>query len=195
VELARRRPADRRDDAAPVAAGPIVSYRSTAGVPALHLTNLIYIGAGAQTIFFQIYGVMVPFHIGVIKGAIDERGGVVGRSSYLKITFDVPKPDQQDPGSVYIKELLFASHGSAKFRKIAKQIRDLRVIYLMEIKLRKEAKEVYIDEKFEPLKDQAPPRIGGAKVQIRPPLVGKKNFGNLEAHRNAFRYRAGSSCT
>jgi nucleosome binding factor SPN SPT16 subunit len=71
----------------------------------------------------------------------------------------------------------------------------MRVAYLKALKLQQEAKEVYVDEKFEPLRDQMVPRLGGGKMQVRPALSGKKNQGSIEAHRNGFRYRSTSGDT
>jgi nucleosome binding factor SPN SPT16 subunit len=167
-----------------------ISYHNDAEVPLLRASNLIFVHTEAQTVFVPIYGVMVPFHIALIKGAIDERDGATGRSSSMKITFDVPKSDKADATHVYIRELTFSGHGSEKFKKVAKQIRDLRTQYMTDMKRKRDAKEVYVNEKLETIKEGQAPRLGGGKVQIRPTLSGKKNFGNLEAHVNGFRYRS-----
>jgi nucleosome binding factor SPN SPT16 subunit len=91
---------------------------------------------------------------------------------------------------VYIKELTFSATGSEKFKKIAKQIRDLRAQYLADVKRKQAAKEVYVNEKVETIKDGQAPRLGGGKVQTWPTISGKKNFGNLEAYVNGFRYQS-----
>jgi hypothetical protein len=90
----------------------------------------------------------------------------------MKLTFDVPQSDKADPLRVYTKELTFSATGSEKFKKIAKQIRDLRAQYMEDVKRKQAAKEVYVNEKMEIIKDGQAPRLGGGKVQIRPTISG-----------------------
>lgn len=154
-------------------------------------TDKIFIDQDAKTVLFPIYGVMVPFHISTIKQTKEEE--VEARYSNISIQFDIPKNiPANNANQVYIKGLMFSTPGIGKFTDVSKQITKLRQQYLQYMKKKKDDKDLYqASEKFEKLTENIP-RIGGGNLHIRPALTGKKNQGNLEAHKNAFRYRSSS---
>jgi nucleosome binding factor SPN SPT16 subunit len=165
-----------------------VSFGSPDQLPPIKQPNMIFLHADSRSVFLPLYGVMVPFHVSVIKSAVDEADVASARLSSLKITFDMPP--EPDLTKVYVREFVFTAPGTGKFHTIGKQIRDLRVKYMQEIKRRKEQTDLYVNEKFVAITDGHAPRIAGGAVQVRPSLTGRKTSGNLEAHRNGFRYRS-----
>lgn len=154
-------------------------------------TDKIFIDQDAKTVFFPVYGIMVPFHISVIKQTKEEE--IETRYSNLSVQFEIPKNIPTNyTNHVYIKSLTFSTPGIGKFTDICKQISKLRQQYLQYMKRKKDDKDLYqASEKFEKLEENVP-RIGGGNLLVRPTLTGKKNQGNLEAHKNAFRYRSTS---
>ena len=170
-------------------AGPVTAYDSEKSVPKLPQASQIVVQAPDNCVFFPIFGVMVPFHISAIKSATEDKQSDSSNLSHLRVTFDIPKEAKRDPTKLYIKELRFTNDGTEKFKKIAKEIGQLRSHYQAAQRRKKEEKEIYTNEKLEVLTENRP-KIGGNTVQVRPPLSGKKNSGNLEAHINGFRYRS-----
>lgn len=169
-----------------------VSYKSEKEVHNLKdSTNQISVAEeNTKTVFLPIYGVMVPFHVSKIKQANEE--DIDDNKSYLKIKFETPKADSKaiDPSIIYIQEVQFVTKGNKKFSGIAKKIRDLMAQYKAELKKKKDEKGLYrTNEKLDRLENNFP-RIGGSNLHIRPVLNGKKSVGNLEAHKNAFRFRS-----
>ncbi|KAH0789756.1 FACT complex subunit SPT16 [Histomonas meleagridis] len=171
-----------------------ISYENPMHIPSNRLrgkTNRIAIDPEAKTVLLPIYGIMVPFHISTVKQSKEEE--VESKFSNLSIQFDVPKNiPPENSKYVYIKSLMFSTQGIGKFTAIAKQITKLKQQYAAEMKKRRDDKDLFQNtEKFEKLEGNIP-RIGGGNLHIKPALTGKKNSGNLEAHKNAFRYRSTS---
>ncbi|OHT03177.1 Clan MG, family M24, aminopeptidase P-like metallopeptidase [Tritrichomonas foetus] len=169
------------------------SYKSEKDIPNISgHTNRIVITDHSKTVFLPIYGILVPFHISYIKQAQEET--LDENSSYLTLRFEIPK-EGIHVKNLYIRELMFTAKGQKVFQSIAKNIRDMRTKYHTELKKQKDEKGLYkSNEKFEKLESNAP-RISGSNLHIRPALAGKKSVGNLEAHKNAFRYRSTSGDT
>lgn len=166
-----------------------VSYENEKDVHKIegHTNKISVASKENKTIFLPIFGLMVPFHISIIKSATDENPE--NNVSYFTIKFEVPKPDVQS-SSLYIKEIQFTAQGRKKFSGIAKQIRDIKTAWSTEQKKRKSDKELYRStEKLERLENNVP-TIKGSNLHIRPVLQGKKSVGVLEAHKNGFRFRS-----
>lgn len=171
-----------------------VSYKSEKEVHKLkgYANQISVTDENTKTVFLPIYGTLVPFHVSRIKQATEEDIDVDDKMSYLKIKFETPKIDAKniDPNDIYIQEAQFITRGTKKFTGVAKKIRDLMAQHKLELKKQKDQKGLFrTSEKPERLENNFP-RIGGSNLHIRPVLNGKKSVGNLEAHKNHFRFRS-----
>ena len=151
------------------------------------MLNKIVLSKNANTVFFPVYGALVPFHISYIKKSQEEK--IFGKNSYLNIGFEIPKKDIKRD-HIYIREFMFTTKGNQKFNDMAKGIRDMRSHYHNELKKINDEKNLFKSNEGLQKIEGSFPSIRGSNLHIRPALAGKKSVGNLEAHKNGFRYRS-----
>lgn len=86
----------------------IVAYRSVAEMPAVR-ELVITVDQERESVLLPVYGVLVPFHITTIKGAMSN---TENDHTFVRVQFNhggAYEPLKSMPTSVFLKELSFRS--------------------------------------------------------------------------------------
>lgn len=152
-------------------------------------TKNIIVQKQKMTVLLPISGIMVPFHISVIKNVLTSVSSD-GKTSSITIQLETPKQNDTEAKKYHIKELIYTKNGNQYFDSVAKEIKNLKTNYKNFIKKEKEQKSLYRGEALKilvPPQGKNIPRLTG--IHIRPTPSGKKTIGTLEAHTNGFRFK------
>jgi nucleosome binding factor SPN SPT16 subunit len=174
----------------------IVAYKSSTDYPDLAVRkNCVQVDTRNECVLIPINGVVVPFHISLVKN-VTKSGGEDGQLTFLRLIFNTP-------GSVNMKETIaktvhtnanysFISEVSFKSRNKQNIEQNLRVI--KELQKRIKDREKKKEEESQAYKQEAliisrrgtVPRL--PELQMRPVASGRKSAGTLECHDNGFRF-------
>lgn len=158
------------------------------GYPAEATPYRLAVDAENDTLLVPVHGFVVPIHISLIKT-------VTKLDDTIRFQLKVPGKGKQSasanriveefPNTVWIKEIVYHLKNASILSSIDRSIKEMR-------------KRVTAAEKRKAdmtgLEEQDPLQLSREKAPVlqalfvRPSLAGKRVVGNLEAHRNGFRY-------
>ena len=156
--------------------------------------NQIYVDPKHNAILLPMFGNIVPFHISTIKNVSKhEEGKIVTLRLNLHVasgaggaqTIAFPEFKNLPNNSAYIRELTFKSQNGRNLNEVFKKIKDLQK------KVKAQEEETKYQEEHSEQDNLI--LIQGKKpvlpdVKVRPNISGRKTSGNLEAHKNGFRF-------
>eukprot|EP01114_Cavostelium_apophysatum_P012426 TRINITY_DN2775_c0_g3_i1.p1 TRINITY_DN2775_c0_g3~~TRINITY_DN2775_c0_g3_i1.p1 ORF type:complete len:1099 (-),score=397.86 TRINITY_DN2775_c0_g3_i1:68-3364(-) len=160
-----------------------ISFKSLNEYPKDLQKNRMYVDAQSESILVPIYGLMVPFHVSMVKNVSksDEQ--------YLRINFSVPdkftKPEKADNMRICIKEFTYRIPDEKNLNNCLRMIKELRKRITSREKSQSTTANLVPQEKLILSKGKVP-RL--SDVFVRPTASGKKTSGYLEAHNNGFRF-------
>jgi len=151
-----------------------------------------------QVLFAPINGSQVPFHISMIKNAVQPDPDRT--ATYLRLNFFTPGQtaskdiapatskliEQHGHNSMFIKEMLYRSRESQRLTAAHRMIQELRKRFRQHAAKAAEEADLIPQEKLVKMRDQRIPRM--ADLTMRPFISGKKTTGTLEAHTNGLRF-------
>ncbi|KAH8741621.1 CDC68 like aminopeptidase family chromatinic protein [Cryptosporidium ryanae] len=171
------------------------SYSSTKEYPKDRDFNRIYVDSARESILVPIYGILVPFHVRLLKNVVctQEEGKKV---FILRINFVLPTGIslEQMPNTfsspVFIKELMLRSEDGKTLNSVFRSIKELIKRYKQKGTLEEETAEQDLIKNQKPLEfNRTKQRVMLKDVGIRPTIgQGRRQHGILEAHNNGFRF-------
>lgn len=176
----------------------VEAYSSTRGYPSDLLPSEVHVDMEGQVVFVPIHGSPVPFHISMIKNAVQPDPDRA--SAYLRLNFFTPGQslgkdvapataraiEQHGKSSTFVKEMLYRSSESRRLTAAYRMIQELRKRYRQHAAKAAEEADLVAQEKLVKMRDQRIPRM--ADLTMRPFISGKKTVGTLEAHSNGLRF-------
>ncbi|KAJ1613502.1 CDC68 like aminopeptidase [Cryptosporidium canis] len=173
----------------------LASYKSVREYPKERSLNRIYVDTAKESILVPIYGLLVPFHIRLLKNAICTQEE--GRKSFvLRINFLLPTGIslEQLPSTlktpVFIKELMIRSEDGKTLNTVFRSIKDLIKRFKQKGTLEEEMAEQDMIKNQQPIDfNRSKQRVVLKDVGVRPTIgQGRRQHGILEAHNNGFRF-------
>jgi nucleosome binding factor SPN SPT16 subunit len=167
----------------------VKSYSSVAQLPADVKQGKIYVDSKGDSVILPILGVMVPFHVSLIKNVSKSDENAF---SFLRINFHTPitglnmdfeKLNLNQP--VFIRDLSFKSKDHKNFANLFKAIKDLIKKVKAKDQEDREKSDLVAQENLVLMKGK---RIALNDVTVRPNITSKKTTGVLETHTNGFRF-------
>lgn len=186
------------DSASQLSVAELNTFHSTREYPSDLIPNEIYVDLAAQVVFAPINGSPVPFHISMIKNAVQPDPDRT--ATYLRLNLYTPGQslakevatttgkliDQHGRTSTFIKEMLYRSREPRRLTAAYRMIQELRKRFRQHAARVAEEADLIIQEKLVKMRDQRIPRM--TDLTMRPFLSGKKTTGSLEAHTNGLRF-------
>jgi len=174
------------------------TYLSTKEYPRDLPASEVFVDMQGQVIFAPMNGSQVPFHVSMIKNAVQPDPDRA--ASYLRINFFTPGQtlskdvspgtskmvDQHSHSSTFVKEMLYRSHDSQRLTAAYRMIQELRKRFRQNALKAAEEANLVAQEKLVKMRDQRIPRM--ADLTMRPFVSGKKTTGTLETHTNGLRF-------
>jgi nucleosome binding factor SPN SPT16 subunit len=195
-KLARRRIEEQKrlisgkgdnDNAQSKAESQTTGYSSPGDFPSKATGTALYVDEDRQTVLVPVNGVLVPFHISVLKNVTKQETGNV---SILRINFVNPSPSLSlgvDKTLMYIRELCFRSQESASLGMIHRQIMEMKRHFNQNETLLKAKADIVPQEALR-INPNRGPQLQNVRIYPNLQARGKKTEGNLEAHVNGFRF-------
>jgi len=173
-------------------------YQSAGEYPRDLPSSEVYVDMQGQVLFAPINGSQVPFHISMIKNAVQPDPDRT--ATYLRLNFFTPGQtaskdiapatskliEQHGHNSMFIKEMLYRSRESQRLTAAHRMIQELRKRFRQHAAKAAEEADLIPQEKLVKMRDQRIPRM--ADLTMRPFISGKKTTGTLEAHTNGLRF-------
>jgi nucleosome binding factor SPN SPT16 subunit len=173
-------------------------YQSGGEYPRDLPSTEVYVDMQGQVLFAPINGSQVPFHISMIKNAVQPDPDRT--ATYLRLNFFTPGQtaskdiapatskliEQHGHNSMFIKEMLYRSRESQRLTAAHRMIQELRKRFRQHAAKAAEEADLIPQEKLVKMRDQRIPRM--ADLTMRPFISGKKTTGTLEAHTNGLRF-------
>jgi len=173
-------------------------YQSGGEYPRDLPSSEVYVDMQGQVLFAPINGSQVPFHISMIKNAVQPDPDRT--ATYLRLNFFTPGQtaskdiapatskliEQHGHNSMFIKEMLYRSRESQRLTAAHRMIQELRKRFRQHAAKAAEEADLIPQEKLVKMRDQRIPRM--ADLTMRPFISGKKTTGTLEAHTNGLRF-------
>jgi nucleosome binding factor SPN SPT16 subunit len=173
-------------------------YQSAGEYPRDLPSSEVYVDMQGQVLFAPINGSQVPFHISMIKNAVQPDPDRA--ATYLRLNFFTPGQttskdiapatskliEQHGHNSMFIKEMLYRSRESQRLTAAHRMIQELRKRFRQHAANAAEEADLIPQEKLVKMRDQRIPRM--ADLTMRPFISGKKTSGTLEAHTNGIRF-------
>jgi nucleosome binding factor SPN SPT16 subunit len=188
-------------------------YQSAGEYPRDLPSSEVYVDMQGQVLFAPINGSQVPFHISMIKNAVQPDPDRT--ATYLRLNFFTPGQtaskdiapatskliEQHGHNSMFIKEMLYRSRESQRLTAAHRMIQELRKRFRQHAAKAAEEADLIPQEKLVSfccchpspdsflqvkMRDQRIPRM--ADLTMRPFISGKKTTGTLEAHTNGLRF-------
>ncbi|KAL8545355.1 hypothetical protein ACS0TY_005507 [Phlomoides rotata] len=176
------------------AASELVAYKSVNELPAPR-DMMIQVDQKNEAILLPIYGMMVPFHVALVKQVSSQQD--TSRNCYIRIIFNVPGTaftphdanSLRNQGAIYLKEVSFRSKDPRHISEVVQLIKTLRRNVMARESERAERATLVTQEKLVLAGNKFKP-IRLHDLWIRPTFGGRarKLGGSLEAHMNGFRY-------
>jgi nucleosome binding factor SPN SPT16 subunit len=174
------------------------TYQSTKEYPRDLPASEVFVDMQGQVIFAPMNGSQVPFHVSMIKNAVQPDPDRT--ATYLRINFFTPGQtlskdvapgtssmiDQHSNSSTFVKEMLFRSQDSQRLTAAYRMIQELRKRFRQNALKAAEEADLVAQEKLVKMRDQRIPRM--ADLTMRPFISGKKTTGTLETHTNGLRF-------
>jgi len=174
------------------------AYQSTKEYPRDLPASEVFVDMQGQVIFAPMNGSQVPFHVSMIKNAVQPDPDRA--ATYLRINFFTPGQtlskdvapgtskmiDQHSHSSTFVKEMLYRSHDSQRLTAAYRMIQELRKRFRQNALKAAEEADLVAQEKLVKMRDQRIPRM--ADLTMRPFVSGKKTTGTLETHTNGLRF-------
>ena len=143
----------------------------------------------AESVLLPIFGMWVPFHVGMIKNVSkSDEGDYV----FLRLNFNTPTATvKTDDGSAvesqstFIKALTFKSKYPSHVADLVKQITDLKKLAAKKEEERKDLADIVDQPSLLLIKGKRPVRLND--VYVRPIGGKKRRTGALEIHTNGLR--------
>lgn len=171
------------------------SYKSVKEYPKDKDPNRIYVDTARESILVPIYGMLVPFHVRLLKNVIctQEEGK---KSFVLRINFLLPTGVslEQLPSTlktpVFIKELMIRSEDGKTLNSVFRSIKELIKRFKQKGTLEEEMAEQDMIKNQKPIEfNRSKQRVVLKDVGVRPTIgQGRRQHGTLEAHINGFRF-------
>ncbi|TRY50615.1 Creatinase/Aminopeptidase P/Spt16/cdc68p/PH-like domain-containing protein [Cryptosporidium tyzzeri] len=171
------------------------SYKSVKEYPMERSSSRIYVDTAKESILVPIYGLLVPFHVRLLKNVVCTQEE--GRKSFiLRINFLLPTGIslEQLPSTlktpVFIKELMIRSEDGKTLNSIFRSIKELIKRFKQKGTLEEEMAEQDMIKNQQPIDfNRSKQRVVLKDVGIRPTIgQGRRQHGILEAHNNGFRF-------
>ncbi|KAL5367508.1 CDC68 like aminopeptidase [Cryptosporidium parvum] len=171
------------------------SYKSVKEYPKERSSSRIYVDTAKESILVPIYGLLVPFHVRLLKNVVCTQEE--GRKSFiLRINFLLPTGIslEQLPSTlktpVFIKELMIRSEDGKTLNSIFRSIKELIKRFKQKGTLEEEMAEQDMIKNQQPIDfNRSKQRVVLKDVGIRPTIgQGRRQHGILEAHNNGFRF-------
>jgi FACT complex subunit SPT16 len=173
-----------------------IAYRSPSQFPSAASTLRLAVDVDKEVLLLPIYGALVPMHISTIKNVTKSEDELQLRLNFVSpaLTARAIASDEKYPvlkqhaSSVFVRELTYRCG----------ELRHLNDLYrkIQEMRKRVTARETHKRETagLQRQEDLAVTRGGRVptlpRVMIRPSLGnGRKTVGNLEVHKNGFRFK------
>eukprot|EP00658_Telonema_sp_P-2_P038688 TRINITY_DN27707_c0_g1_i1.p1 TRINITY_DN27707_c0_g1~~TRINITY_DN27707_c0_g1_i1.p1 ORF type:complete len:906 (+),score=344.45 TRINITY_DN27707_c0_g1_i1:113-2719(+) len=174
----------------------IVAYKSSADYPDLAVRkNTVQVDTKHECVLVPIGGVMVPFHISLIKNAT-KSGGEEGQLAYLRLIFNTPanvnsketiyKTIVSHANHSFVSEISYKSKDKTSIETNLRLIKELQKRIKDREKKKEEEAMAFKQEALVVTKRGNLPRL--QELQMRPVASGRKSQGILEAHENGFRF-------
>ncbi|CAI9101356.1 OLC1v1038659C1 [Oldenlandia corymbosa var. corymbosa] len=172
----------------------LIAYKSVNDLPPPR-EMMIQVDQKNEAVLVPIYGVMVPFHVSMVKTVSSQQD--TNRNCYVRIIFNVPgtpfNPHDantiKNQGAIFLKELSFRSKDPRHISEVVQQIKALRKSVVARESERAERATLVTQEKLILAGNKFKP-VRLSDLWIRPVFGGRgrKLSGTLEAHVNGFRY-------
>ncbi|KAF7459023.1 transcriptional elongation factor FACT140 [Cryptosporidium felis] len=171
------------------------SYKSVRDYPKDKSSCRIYVDTAKESILVPVYGLMVPFHVRLLKNVVCTQEED-SKSFILRINFVLPTGIslEQMPSSmktpVFIKELIFKSEDGKTLNSVFRSIKELIKRFKQKGALEEEMAEQDMIKNQQPIDfNRSKQRVVLKDVGIRPTIgQGRRQHGILEAHNNGFRF-------
>ncbi|KAK9171452.1 FACT complex subunit (SPT16/CDC68) family protein [Cryptosporidium meleagridis] len=173
----------------------LTSYKSVKEYPKERSSSRIYVDTAKESILVPIYGLLVPFHVRLLKNVVCTQEE--GRKSFvLRINFLLPTGIslEQLPSTlktpVFIKELMIRSEDGKTLNIIFRSIKELIKRFKQKGTIEEEMAEQDMIKNQQPIDfNRSKQRVILKDVGIRPTIgQGRRQHGILEAHNNGFRF-------